>query len=117
MKKESKKRLEQAGWTVGNATDFLGMSPAEEALVDIRLALGDEVRAARERTNLTQHALAKRIGSSQSRVAKIETGDTTVSIDLQMKALLAIGSSPGAVFSSLARKLAARPRQATYARR
>ncbi len=112
MKKETKKRLEEVGWTVGNATDFLGLSSAEEALVDIRLALGDEVRASRRRTNLTQHALAKLIGSSQSRVAKIETGDSTVSIDLQMKALLAAGSKPGAVFSALARKLAARPRRA-----
>src|SRR5512141_263866 len=105
MKKETRKRLERAGWTVGNASDFLGLSAEEEALVEIRLVLGDEVRASRQRANLTQVALAKRIGSSQSRVAKIETGDSTVTIDLQMKALLAAGSKPGAVFSALARKL------------
>jgi DNA-binding XRE family transcriptional regulator len=114
MKKEAKKRLEDAGWAVGKASDFLGLSPAEAALVDLRLALGDEVRASRKRTNLTQQALAKLIGSSQSRVAKIETGDTTVTIDLQLKALLASGSSPGAVFSALARKLAARPHRVAY---
>ena len=45
MKKDSRKRLEQAGWAVGNASDFLGLSQTEEALVEIRLALGDEVRA------------------------------------------------------------------------
>jgi len=114
MKKESKKRLEDAGWAVGNASDFLDLSPAEAALVDIRLALGDEVRASRKRTNLTQQALAKLIGSSQSRVAKTETGDTTVTIDLQLKALLATGSNPGSVFSALARKLAARPHRAAF---
>jgi DNA-binding XRE family transcriptional regulator len=114
MKKEAKKRLEDAGWAVGNASDFLGLSPAEAALVDIRLALGDEVRASRKRTHLTQQGLAKLIGSSQSRVAKIETGDTTVTIDLQLKALLAAGSNPGSVFSALARKLAARPHRVAF---
>jgi transcriptional regulator with XRE-family HTH domain len=81
-------------------------------LVEIRLALGDQVRASRTKANLTQLTLAKRIGSSQSRVAKIETGDATVSIDLQMKALLAAGSKPGAVFSALARRLTERAHRA-----
>ncbi len=112
MKKKAKKRLERAGWAVGDASDFLGLSAGEEAFVEIRLALGDEVRASRKRANLTQAALATRIGSSQSRVAKIETGDKTVSIDLQMKALLAAGSKPGAVFSALARKLSDRTHKA-----
>jgi DNA-binding XRE family transcriptional regulator len=117
MKKDTKKRLEQGGWAVGNASDFLGLSPAEEALIEIRLALGDEVRASRERTNLTQKALAKLIGSSQSRIAKIESGDPSVSIDLQMKALFTAGSRPGALLSTLGRKLAARPHRAAYAGR
>ena len=117
MKKANKERLERAGWTVGNAGDFLGLSPEEEYLVEIRLALGDEVRASRKRANLTQMALAKRIGSSQSRVAKIETGDPTVSIDLQMRALLAAGSRPRAVFSVLARKVAERTRSRRHCRR
>lgn len=112
MKKANKERLERAGWTVGNAGDFLGLSRQEGSLVAIRLALGDEVRTSRRRAKLTQLALAKRIGSSQSRVAKIETGDPTVSIDLQIKALLAAGSKPGAVFSALARKLAGRAHKA-----
>jgi DNA-binding XRE family transcriptional regulator len=112
MKKATVKKLEDAGWAVGNASAFLGLTPEEEALVEIRLALGDEVRESRKRANLTQVALAKRLGSSQSRVAKIETGDTTVSIDLQMKALLAAGSKPGAAFSALARRLSRRTQKA-----
>jgi len=117
MKRETRVRLTRAGWAVGNARDFLRLSPAEDSLVEIRLALGDEVRASRKRTNLTQHALAKRIGSSQSRIAKIETGDATVSIDLQMKALLAAGVGPGAMFSALARKLSTRPHRVIPATR
>ncbi len=112
MKKASTKRLERAGWMVGSARDFLDLSPEEEALVEIRLALGDEVRASRRRANLTQLALARRIGSSQSRIAKIEIGDTTVSLDLQLRALLAIGAKPSAVFSAVARKLSVRAHKA-----
>jgi predicted transcriptional regulator len=75
------------------------------------------VRFRGQRTNLTQKALAKMIGSSQSRIAKIEVGDRSVSIDLQIRALLTAGSKPGAVFSALARKLSARPHRVAYAGR
>jgi transcriptional regulator with XRE-family HTH domain len=105
MKNETKRRLEKAGWSVGNAGDFLGLSQAEQALIEIRFALGAQVRDTRHRTKLTQTGLAKLIGSSQSRIAKIETGNPTVSIELQMKALLTAGATPGAVFFSLARNL------------
>ena len=67
MKKEAKERLEDAGWAVGNANDFHGLSLAEAAQVDIGLALGDEVRASGKRTHLTPQAPAKLIGSCQSR--------------------------------------------------
>ena len=103
--KKATKRLKKAGWVVGGASEFLGLSPQEEALIKIRLALGDEVRASRKKAKLAQLALAKLIGSSQSRVARVETGDAAVRIDLQLKALLAAGTKPGAVFSTLARKL------------
>ncbi|RKX43571.1 MAG: transcriptional regulator, partial [Verrucomicrobia bacterium] len=45
----------------------------------------------REKQGVTQVALAKLIGSSQSRVAKMEAGDSSVTIDLLMRALLALG--------------------------
>ena len=111
--KKATKQLKKAGWVVGNASEFLGLSPQEEALIEIRLALGDEVRSSRKKAKLTQPALAKLIGSSQSRVAKVETGDAAVSIDLQLKALLAAGTKPSVVFSALARKLG--PHKAAYA--
>jgi predicted transcriptional regulator len=42
---------------------------------------------------VTQVALAKALQSSQSRVAKMEAGDPTVSLDLLVRSLLALGAS------------------------
>lgn len=40
---------------------------------------------------MTQTQLAKRLESSQSRVAKMEAGDRSVSLDLLVRSLLAVG--------------------------
>lgn len=89
-----RKRLEAAGWKVGTVQEFLGLSDAEVVFIEIRLALARGLRVRRERKHLTQSELAHRIGSSQSRVAKMESGDPTVSLDLLVRALLALGTAP-----------------------
>lgn len=93
MRKEKKARLERAGWKVGSVSDFLGLSAAEEALVELRLTLSRGLRERRTRRRLSQVQLAKMIGSSQSRVAKMESGDPSVSIDLLIRSLLAMGAT------------------------
>ena len=93
MDTAKRKRLEAAGWRVGSAAEFLELSPEEAALVGLRLALSASVRRRRTRQRLTQSALAKRLGSSQSRVAKMEAGDPSVSLDLLVRALLALGAT------------------------
>jgi DNA-binding XRE family transcriptional regulator len=103
MDSKKRARLERAGWKIGTASDFLGLSPEESALVDIRLRLARAVAEQRKALRLTQAALAKRIGSSQSRVAKAEAGDPTVSIDLLVKTLLALGESVEGVATAIAR--------------
>lgn len=75
MNRERKERLAQAGWKAGTASEILGLSKAEEALVDAKLQLGDAARVLRQRKHLSQAGLAKLIGSSQSRVAKLENRD------------------------------------------
>ena len=94
MRVDKQKRLEKAGWRVGDAADFLGMTEVEAQFLDIKLALARLLRATRTRRNLTQVELAELIGSSQSRIAKIEAGDPTVSIDLLLRSLLAAGAKP-----------------------
>ncbi len=101
MERAKRKRLEKAGWRVGSAADFLGLSGVEEALVDMKLALGMRLRKTREQHKLTQIDLAKRMGSSQSRVAKMEAGDPGVSLDLLVQGLLAAGATRKEIASAL----------------
>lgn len=94
MNTEKKRRLERSGWTVGGATDFLELSPEEASFIELKLALAAGIRGTREKFGLTQTEVAARLGSSQSRVAKMEAGDRSVSLDLLVRSLLRIGASP-----------------------
>lgn len=94
MKSTKKARLENAGWRVSDAAEFLGLSAEERRFVELKLALAAGVRQLRERQGLTQAALAKQLRSSQSRVAKMEAADASVSLDLMMRSLLSIGATP-----------------------
>jgi DNA-binding XRE family transcriptional regulator len=102
MDVRKRRRLEAAGWTVGSVADFLSLSDEEVALVEMKIALSARVKAWRTRAHMTQAALAKRLKSSQSRVAKIEAGDPTVSLDLLVRASLATGAQPREVATALA---------------
>ena len=104
MDARKRKRLEAAGWQVGSAADFLALSPEEVQLVEMRIALSASLKARRTRARLSQTALARRLGSSQSRVAKMEAADATVSLDLLIRALLALGASARDVARALATK-------------
>ena len=87
------KKLRAAGWKVGNARDFLNLSDEEAKLVELKLSLINAVKQARQKRGLSQIELAERMGSSQSRIAKIESGDRTVSLDLIVRALFATGAT------------------------
>ena len=102
MEKKKQKRLEKAGWRVGTAEAFLGLSPVEAQLVAMKVSLSSRLRKARERQRLTQTELAERMGSSQSRVAKMEAGDPTVSLELLVEGLLATGVKPRDIGEALA---------------
>jgi hypothetical protein len=93
MKKGKRDRLEAAGWKVGSAADFLRLSPDEVAFIEMKLALAQSLRTRRMRRKLTQSQLAKLVNSSQSRVAKMEAADTSVSLDLLIRVLLVLGAS------------------------
>ena len=92
MKPDKKRKLEAAGWRVGDANQFLELTPDESAFVEIKLALARRVREVREEHNWTQAEFARRVGSSQSRVAMMEAADPTVSVDLLVRSLLAAGA-------------------------
>jgi DNA-binding XRE family transcriptional regulator len=107
MKAEKRKKLEAAGFRVGDAGDFLGLTSEERALIDLRLKVSRLVRTKRERAKMTQQQLAKRIASSQSRVAKMETGAGDVSLDLLFRGFFAVGGKLTEVTGARAPKRAA----------
>jgi len=103
MEKPKRKKLERAGWKVGDAKDFLDLSDAESAIIDIRVSLAQELRRRRLGKKVSQAKLAERIGSSQSRVAKIEAGDPSVSFELLVRSLLGMGSSVAQIGAVIAK--------------
>lgn len=93
MHEEKRRRLEAQGWKIGTAQEFLRMSDEEAAYIDLKVRLAIGLRERRQRRRLTQAHLAKHLQSSQSRIAKMEAGDPSVSLDLLIRSLLILGTS------------------------
>ena len=105
MDVEKRKKLEAAGWAIGDTLQFLDLTPEESELIELRLTLSRQIKSLREEQKLTQQALANRIKSSQSRVAKVEAGDPSVSLDLLFRAAFALGATRETLFRNTAQNL------------
>ena len=92
-KPPKQQQLEAKGWKVGSVEEFLELTPEEASYIELKLALSESIRTYRKQRQLTQLDLAKLLKSSQSRVAKMEAGDPSVSLDLLVRSLLAMGAS------------------------
>ena len=106
MRESKKKRLEKKGWRIGTAEEFLGLSGEESEYIELKLKLSEAFKNERRRKGLTQVETARVLRSSQSRIAKMEAGDPSVSVDLLIRALFALGTTP----SELGRVVASRER-------
>ena len=93
MREEKKRRLEAKGWKIGSVKEFLRLSDEESAYIEIKIRLAEGLRERRQRDRLSQVDLARMLKSSQSRIAKMEAGDPSVSLDLLIRSLLALGIS------------------------
>ena len=93
MREAKRKRLEARGWRIGGTKEFLALSDQEAEYIELKLKLAEGLREKRRRRRLAQVDVAKLVRSSQSRVAKMEAGDRSVSIDLLIRSLLALGAS------------------------
>lgn len=116
MHASKRKKLKAAGYQVGDAADFLGLSPEEEALINMKVKLSKQLIVLRKKGGFSQGALAKMIGSSQSRVAKMEACDPSVSMDLMFKSAFALGADQtkiGKFITSLSGVAATRRKAAT----
>ena len=94
MDAKKKRKLQKMGGRVAMVAEFLDLSEAEAAVVELRLELAGAVRKKRAAARMTQAQLAKAIGSSQARVAKMEGGDPQASIESLVRALAALGAKP-----------------------
>jgi predicted transcriptional regulator len=112
MDKRKKAKLEAAGWRLGSAAEFLELTSEEAAYVEVKLNLSSALRDRRQEQGMSQVELAKRLGSSQSRVAKMEASDPSVSVDLLIRALLATGASNKQIAGAIGQVKAKRTRKA-----
>jgi DNA-binding XRE family transcriptional regulator len=104
MRQSKREVLKEKGWKLGTAAEFLGLSDEDMAVIELKLALGNALKARRQKKRLTQAAFAKAISSSQSRVAKMEAGDPSVSLDLLIKSMLTLGASRREVANVIGRR-------------
>ena len=93
MRKQKKKRLAAKGWKIGTVKEFLGLSHEESAYIELKIRLAAGLRRRRQQKGLSQLELAAKLQSSQSRVAKMEAGDPSVSLDLLIRSLISLGAS------------------------
>jgi ribosome-binding protein aMBF1 (putative translation factor) len=101
MRSTEQRRLAAKGWRVGTAEEFLRLSPEESAYIEIKLKLAEKLRKQRLKRRMSQSQLARLVKSSQSRVAKMEAADPTVSLDLLVRSLLVAGLNRREIISAM----------------
>jgi DNA-binding XRE family transcriptional regulator len=106
MQRSKREALEEMGWKTGSASDFLNLSNEELGVIELKLALGSAIKKRRQKKRMTQTAFAKVISSSQSRVAKMEAGDPSVSLDLLVKSMLSLGATRRDLANAITKKTA-----------
>lgn len=107
MRKQKRKRLEATGWKIGTVKEFLGLSDEESAYIELKVKLAAGLRQRRQQQGLSQLELAVKLQSSQSRVAKMEAGDPSVSLDLLVRSLITLGTSDRELSQIIATRRAA----------
>src|SRR4051794_31491257 len=97
MDKETRKAIEDAGFRVTNIQELFGLTEEETRLIELKVTIARRIRELRQKSGITQQALAAKLKSSQSRVAKIESADVDVSLDLMVRAFFALGGKPASL--------------------
>jgi DNA-binding XRE family transcriptional regulator len=93
MNLTKKRKLEAAGWRETTVKEFLDLSDADMQYIETKLSLSRRLREIRQRRHLTQMKAATLLRTSQSRLARMEAGDPTVSLDLLVRGLFALGAT------------------------
>ncbi len=101
MDKAKRTKLEAAGWAVATPKEFLNLSDEDAAFIEVKVTLAAVLRAQRVELHMSQTEAAKRLCSSQSRVAKMEAADNSVSVDLLLRSFLKLGGTGEMVAAAL----------------
>ena len=91
MNAEKMKKIKAAGYKVTTADEWLGLTPEESQLVDIRLALAEQLEEVRKEKGISQAQLAAKMGTKQSGIARMVNRPETSSMDNLVKGLIALG--------------------------
>ncbi len=91
MTEAKKKILAENGYRVTDSAEWLGLSREESQLIDMRVALAQELERVRKAKGMTQAELAKRIGTKQSGVARMINTPEASTMDNLVKSLIALG--------------------------
>jgi DNA-binding transcriptional regulator YiaG len=92
--KNSRKKADvKDHWVEGSVQDFRQLSDADMEYIEMRLAASRYLKSIRQAQNMTQKMVAMKLHTSQSRLAKMEAGDSSVSLDLLFKSLFSLGVS------------------------
>lgn len=94
MHRKKARREAPARWHDGSVREFLSLSDEDHIIVELRVHLAKALLARRHAAGMTQAGLSRAIGSSQSRIAKMESADPTVSLDLLIRGLIHLGAPP-----------------------
>jgi DNA-binding XRE family transcriptional regulator len=93
LKNKRTKSKTKERWIEGSVQEFLQLSKAEMEFIEMRLAISRLLKVVRQEHKMTQQAAAAKLHTSQSRLAKMESGDSSVSLDLLCKSLFSLGGS------------------------
>jgi predicted XRE-type DNA-binding protein len=102
-KSTKRKKLEAKGYKVTDSAEWLGLSREEAQIVDMRVALAQELERVRKAKGITQAELAKRVGTKQSGVARMLNNPDTSTMDNLIKALIALGEPISKIAACLSR--------------
>lgn len=101
MDKAKREKLEAAGFKIGSVQDFLGLSEEDMEYVEMKVALAAALKKQRTALRISQNVAAKRLHSSQSRIAKMEGADKSVTVDLILKSIFGLGGTRATVAAAI----------------
>lgn len=97
---KKKARIEAIGGRVTTVEEWLDLTSEEVAIIDMKIRLGEELKARRKKKRLSQERAAEILKTSQGRVSKLEKGQAT--LDQLARSVLALGGSTKEVGRAIA---------------